>query len=293
MNYLIKKKLILGTANFSSTYGLRKTKSKNNQSILEYLKKNKINWIDTSGAYSNAEKIIGKKKNLFQIITKNHFNFKNSITETELKKRTIQLIDKSFKNLKKKKIYGFLIQNSKILLSKNGVQIYKILLEYKKKKKIKKIGISTYNFQDLRKIIKKFKIDLVQVPFNIINDELYSSGTLKLLKKKKIEVHVRSIFLQGILLLNFNQLPIKLFSLKKYWKILENFYQNKNITSLQACLKYVLSFKDIDKIVIGIEDKKQLENILNANINFPSFTKPKIKIKNKNLISPVYWSKFL
>ena len=293
MNHFIKKKLILGTANFNSLYGLRKIKSKNNYSILEYAKQKKINWIDTSGAYLNSEKTIGKKKNLFKIITKNHFNFKKSITDKELRKKIKKIINKSFTNLKKKTIYGFLIQNSKTLLSKNGDQIYKTLLEYKRNGKIKKIGISTYNFQELREIIKKFKIDLVQVPFNIINDELYSSGMLRILKKNNIEVHVRSIFLQGILLLNFDQLPNKLSGLKKYWKILENILKKKNITSLQACLKYVLSFKNIDKIVIGVEDKKQLEKILKTNINFPKFAKPKIKIKNKNLINPVYWSKHL
>ena len=77
---------------------------------------------------------------------------------------------------------------------------------------------------------------------------------------------------------------------------MENFrkyFKKKKITSLQACLKYVLSFKKIDKIVIGVEDKKQLEKILKTNINFPKFAKPKIKIKNKNLINPVYWSKHL
>ena len=73
--------------------------------------------------------------------------------------------------MKRKKIYAFLIQKSGVLLSKNGEQIYEILKEYKKEKKILKIGVSTYNFKELRKIIKKFKTYKVETPFNNVKDE--------------------------------------------------------------------------------------------------------------------------
>ena len=291
MKKSVKKKLVLGTANFGKKYGIRKLKSKKNYLILKTLLKNNVNWLDTSGAYTNSEKIIGNSRLNFNIISKNHFNFSHSLPKKKLQKKIKKIIEKSLTNLKRKKIYAFLIQKSGVLLSKNGEQIYEILKEYKKEKKILKIGVSTYNFKELRKIIKKFKIDIVQAPFNIVNDELTKSGTLNFLKRKKIEVHVRSIFLQGILLVKSKKLPKKLNFLKQHWILLEKFYKKNSLTPIETCLRFVLSFRKIDKIVFGVDEVNQLKQILKSRINRVNLPFPKIELKNKDILSPIFWSK--
>ena len=285
---MIKKKFILGTANFGIKYGFKNKKIIDAKLIIKSLLKNKINWFDTSSSYINSEKIIGKIKSHLNIITKVNFKFKQN---DNIEKVVRQSVEDSFRRLKKKKIYAFLIQKSNILLSKNGRLIYKVLNQYKKEKKIKKIGISSYNFNELKLIIKKFKIDIVQVPFNLVNDELITSNSLEELKKNNIEVHVRSIFLQGLLLIKSINLPKKFSKLKRNWKKLEKYFLKNNLTPLEACIKFVLSFKKIDKIIIGVENINQLNEILNIKFKLKSFKKPNIYFTNKKIMNPINWSK--
>ena len=133
-----------------------------------------------------------------------------------------------------------MLQNIKSLQSKNGNEIYQSIKNMKTNGLTKKIGISIYDFNLLDKILKKFKFDLVQAPLNILDRRLIQSGWLKKLKKKKIQVYVRSIFLQGVLLLKHDKLPKKLKQFKKNWKIWENWLKKNKLKPLQACLLFAL-----------------------------------------------------
>ena len=211
------------------------------------------------------------------------------MTEKDVEKYIAKKIDQSFDNLQRKKIYAFLIQDPKILLTKDGDRIFKKIQSYKKLGKIKKIGISIYDIKLLKKIIKNYKINIVQIPFNIANRNIFNSNIIKILKKKRIEIHARSIFLQGILLLKSSELPNQLYKIKKKWKIYEEYLMKNKVTAMQICLRYILNFKGIKKIVIGIDSKKQLEQILNTNTNIIKMKKINFGIKDKKLIDPRYW----
>ena len=88
------------------------------------------------------------------------------------------------------------------------------ILKYLKKGKLaKKIGVSGYNPNEIKKILKIWKPDVIQLPFNIFDQRLISSKVIDLLYKKKIEIHVRSIFLQGMLVRT--KIPKKLKKFKK------------------------------------------------------------------------------
>ena len=85
----------------------------------------------------------------------------------------------------KKKIYGILIQNAEILLSDKAEIVYDTLLNLKKEQAFEKIGISIYNFKTLELVIKKFAIDFVQLPYNILDQRLSNKKIIKILKKIK------------------------------------------------------------------------------------------------------------
>ena len=67
-----KKKLIIGTANFVNKYGVDSVKINENEiiKILKFLKKNKINKIDTAESYLNKKKFFKKNYKNFQFTTK-------------------------------------------------------------------------------------------------------------------------------------------------------------------------------------------------------------------------------
>ena len=108
-------------------------------------------------------------------------------------------------------------------------------------------------------------IDLVQAPLNLIDRSLEKSGWLIKLHKEGVEVHVRSIFLQGLLLLKPNKIPLKF----KKWKTLFNLWHEKlvkkQISPLSACLSYPLSLAEVDKIIVGVNTTQQLEEIINSS----------------------------
>ena len=195
----------------------------------------------------------------------------------------------SLKNLKIEKFECLLLHDAKSLLSEYGNEIYKSMNNIKKNGLTKKIGISIYDFNILSKILKKFKIDLIQAPFNIFDQRLVKTGWLEKIKKRKIEIHVRSIFLQGILLLQYNQLPKKLKKFNKDWTKWENWLKKNKLKPLQACLSFVLKQNKLDGIVIGYNNNYQLKQILKLKKSKRNFTTSQLSIKNNQLVDPREW----
>ena len=196
-----KKKLIIGTANFGSNYGVNYRKQNLNykkiSEIIKIIKINKINYIDTARSYKNTEQLLGKfdLKN-FKVITK----IKNIDPKSESMESIKNQVFKSLQCMKINKIYGLLIHNPEEMKKKSGFKIYKSLKILKKRGLVKKIGYSINSPSDLDNLYKKFKPDLIQVPLNVFDQRILETGWLKKLQKDKVEIHVRSIFLQGLLL---------------------------------------------------------------------------------------------
>ena len=216
-----------------------------------------------------------------------------NIKKKNIKKWVKLKVSNSLKNLKIKKFECLLLHNVDSLLSKNGNEIYKNIKNMKRIGLTNKIGISIYDFNILDKILKKFKFDLIQAPFNILDQRLVTTGWLKKLKKRKIKVYVRSIFLQGILLLKHNQLPEKLKKLNKNLIIWENWLKKNKFKPLQVCISFVLNQRQLDGIVVGYNNKNQLNQILKQKKMKSSFSIPNLNIRNRKLIDPRKWLNLL
>lgn len=279
----INKKLIIGTANFLHPYGIFGSKVSQNKikDILNFSKKKKIKYLEIAKDYNNSKYLIESSK-YFKIYNK------IDLTLTFLTNSEKDLI-KYLKIEKNNNIaFGITLRKPNILLKKGGKRFFKILNKLRLEGKIKKIGISIYNTKSLKKIIENFKIDYIQIPLNIVNEEVFISSK-RIIKKRKIEIHVRSIFLQGLLLKNKNNLPKSIIKLKDDWSFIDESLNNIKVSRFLACINYVLNLK-IDKVVIGVNDRKQLDEILKSK----RITKkiPFFSIKKKNLIDPRNWIKF-
>ena len=282
----INSKLILGTANFLHPYGIFGNRIPKNKirDTLNYSKKKKIKYLEISKDYKNAHYFSKEFSEHFKIYNKIDLTpaFLKSISENDLIRYL--KIDENNNNIS----YAVTLRKPNILFKKGGKRFFKLLNKFRLEGKIKKIGVSIYNTKNLKKIIKNFKIDYIQLPLNIVNKEVFISSK-RIIKKRKIEIHARSIFLQGLLLKNKNNLPKKIIKLKDDWSFIDESLNKIKVSRFSACINYVLNFK-IDKILIGINDLKQLDEIL----KFKRISKkvPFFSIKKKNLIDPVYWLKF-
>ncbi len=254
-------KIILGTVQFGLNYGINnkcgKISEKQADKIFDYAYENDINTLDTANAYGNSETVIGtyfkNSKNRFKIITK--------LIEKDNPEKQLQ---NTFLKLGVKKIYGFLIHN--FSLYKKNPDSYEMLLAYKKKK-ILKTGFSLYYPEELNFLIKKnIEFNLIQIPYSIFDRRF--EPYFPLLKEKKVEIHIRSLFLQGLIFINPESAP-KLFNkLIPKLKRLRQIAQDNKTSVLSLALNFVTSNKYIDKAVVGIDSLNHLKQIIIA-VNEP------------------------
>ena len=296
MNSKIKK-ISIGTAQFGLNYGsLRKRKKITNfdfKKIISYCKKKRISKLDTAINYGDSQKKIGKilkrSKNKFTITSK--IPTLKNVKIKNINKIILNFIKSSRKDLQNE-IDTILIHDENDLLLKKGKVIFETLSKLKKRKIVKNIGFSIYSFENILKIIKKYQFDTIQVPFNLFDQRILNPKILKTLKRKRIKIQIRSIFLQGLLVeYNKKNLIKKSFRLK--FKNLDEFLSKNKINALEACIMFVKNYNFYSNIIIGVDNFDQLKEILmyfnknkNCNINFNN-----LKSNDLQLINPLYWKK--
>ena len=286
-------KLGLGTVQFGTDYGLNsldgQVRPQEVKKILNYARSKQIVLLDTAPAYGNSEEILGGINNSeFQVVTKTRHFDTLKITNDE-----VSLLNQDFNNSLKKlnqiKIYGLLIHNADDLLKPGGEKILDLLQKFKQTNKLMKVGVSVYDHIKLHSILDNFDIDMVQLPFNIIDRRMLDSGMLASLYKKGIEVHARSVFLQGLLLMSAKLMPSKFNRWNNLWKLWHEWLHDNRISPVEASVRYAISFSEISKVLVGVDSVNQLKEIYKAS----SGTLPKIpdelQTADADLLNPSNW----
>jgi aryl-alcohol dehydrogenase-like predicted oxidoreductase len=261
-------KLAIGTAQFGMDYGIGSSPGKVNISevkkILEHAKLTNIDMLDTASAYGKSEKILGELNvDEFKVVTKTrHFNIPK-ITDDALNLLNRDF-EKSLKDLKLDSMYGLLIHHADDLMKPGASKIIEFIHNLKKTNKIRKIGVSIYENKHLSFVLENFDIDLVQLPLNIFDRRLIDNGMLKLLSQKGLEVHARSIFLQGLILMADSSRPRKFDRWDSLWKSWSEWLNDYKISPLEASIRYAMSFSEISKVLVGIDSLNQLIEIVDA-----------------------------
>jgi aryl-alcohol dehydrogenase-like predicted oxidoreductase len=285
------KRLIIGGAQLSQNYGaFNKDYSISNKElkkIVNYSRRKKIFFIDIANSYKNCIKKLSKNnlKN-FKIIFKIRIRKKRNYL-IELKK----IINNTLKQLGINNFYSVMLHDELDFKYLKNKKILNYFFELKKKKIIKKIGISIYNFKKIKFFLKNSPIDLIQVPFNIFDSRILKKSLLTIIKKSGVEVHARSIFLQGLLL----QEPNNNHSIIKNNQKLFNDWNNYNLGEKKIkiinCIKFVTQFDQIDKFIIGVDNFLHLKTIVNVlkNINYDIKLEYNLKLNHKKIVDPRFW----
>jgi aryl-alcohol dehydrogenase-like predicted oxidoreductase len=288
-------KLGLGTVQFGLDYGISnqngKVNEKNIKEIFQFCEDNNITMFDTAPEYGDSEKVIKNfisKENSI-IVTKTKPIRKKTIEDKDIDK-VVETLDDSFKNLNVEYIDTLLFHDAMDLMSSNSDKLYSKILEYKKQNKIGKIGSSVYNKEQIDFILENYNIDVLQIPLNILDQRLIQNGYLKSIKNRGIEIHVRSIHLQGLLLMDVDSLNSYFEPIKKVLIEYQKDIVSKKLSPLDSVWNFIKEIIEIDYVIFGVENIEQLKQ------NLESFNKQKVlidyskyHIDDTNMIEPFRW----
>ena len=283
-------KFILGTANFSGDYGIAQKKNlelEQAEEILSFAQVNSLNHFDTANSYGDAQKFLGNFLN-----HSNHSKIDSKIgkKECETVESILESVQKSLAELKIEKLSTLYLHDANSLLGRNKLVTKYGLTKILDMGLAEHIGVSVYTLNDLLEC-KQVLPDLsrFQVPENICDRRLFYSTEMLELSRDNNEINVRSIFLQGLLLMPIDAIPKSLSESSKSINDLDLYSKKEAVTRIDLCIAYAKSISWASKIVVGVESISQLKAILDSRYTLNNEWENNISVVSEAIADPRKW----
>lgn len=288
------KKIILGTVQFGLPYGIANNTSKvigdeELKELLNYARRVGITRLDTAKDYGNSIERIGdyhQNNKYFKVISK----FKGAT----LKSGLISAVKEDLSTLRLNSFDTFLFHSFEDLKNESFVEQ---LLCLKKDGLINKIGVSVYDNSEFGEAGASDVIEVIQLPFNLLDNENERGKLIDAARNKGKEIHIRSVFLQGLFFMSVDAIPPKLSPLTTYLKQLKETAREFDATMGEMALMYALLNSKIDGVLIGVDNVRQLKDnidLIEDSKLSKSFIKRvnsiKVAPEHKHLLNPVNWN---
>lgn len=282
-------RLILGTVQFGLDYGIKNARGKIPETevakILDLAEAGLVDTLDTASAYGNSESVLGRVlggKPRFRIISKLRTGFEGTVR---------QELEASLERLRSPRLHAYLLHNFEIYRSRTTT--ISELAYCKREGLIEKVGVSLYHPAEVHTLLKAAEpIDIVQVPYSMLDRRFES--VFPLLRKRGIEIHVRSIFLQGALLMDPETLPQGLSPLRERLTALCRLSETSGMSVSAICLAFAANNPLIDAVVIGIDGLDDLAanlesfRVRGSAVRHLSYFED-IRTDDENIILPYRW----
>lgn len=290
----MKNKIILGTVQFGLDYGINNPNGKPNQilvnELLDTALEKEVVILDTAEAYGDSQEVIGRyhqqSKRKFKIITK------FSSSRTDLPSDINARVKINIKTLAVDSLYCYMFHNYADF--KAYYPVFKSnIAELKEEGLIKKIGVSIYTNEELEDLLNFEAIEVVQLPFNLLDNAKHRASILKRAKAKGIEIHTRSAFLQGLFFKEEEAIPESIQPLNSALNKIKRMAESHNLEISCLALNYVCQKEYIDNVLIGVDTVKQLkenlELIENQLAKDVMLEVDQIDVEEKSLLNPSNW----
>jgi aryl-alcohol dehydrogenase-like predicted oxidoreductase len=278
------QKLGLGTVQFGQAYGVSNTRGQVDpdvaSAILARAAQAGVSWLDTAANYGEAETVLSALDTKpFRIVTK-------TITVSHGVDAVIARVRHSVALLGH--IDRVLVHASADLTGPDGDALWAALRGLKDEGVVGGIGISVYVADDPAALAARFRPDAIQLAFSLLDQRLLRDGTLARLKDLGVEIHARSLFLQGLLFLD--ELPPKLRAAAPALAAIKMQIQDAGTTPLAAALGFVLARPEIDAAIVGVTALDELDEILNAAAQpLPALDWENLALADETVLTPSLW----
>ena len=260
-------KIGLGTAQLGLDYGIANRRGRLSraevQSILNCAIEHEIRVLDTSPSYGECESRIGELKPTdarFSIVTKTP----PLAREVDAALHVESHLRKSLRRLDAPAVHGLLVHRPEDLLGSRGAEIHEALCAQRAVRMVTKIGVSVYTGSQIDAVLERYPIDLIQVPLSVVDQRLLDSGHLRALKEANVEVHARSVFLQGLLFLDPADLPAHFEPFREPLQKLAHAAEREGLTLLEAAIGFVRGLADVDILICGVDSAAHVGQLARA-----------------------------
>ncbi len=301
------ERLALGTVQFGVDYGVTnaggKTPASEVARVLELACEYGIDTLDTAPAYGSSEQVLGDflrglqgsgsqvptedQGKIFRIVTKTPV-FEPGEVSLGAQVRASAL--RSCERLGVDTLDALLTHRAADVIDPDKREIWSEMERLKAEGRVCKIGVSCYSPEELRSVLDVAWPDVVQVPFSIIDRRF--APLLEVLAGHGIEVHTRSCFLQGILLVAPATLPVYFAPYVPFLQEIQNRIRQAGLTPLEACLNFALAqgaTHKIDRVVVGVNDAAQVREIKNSLRELDPSLFNGLESADTSLVEPFRW----
>ena len=264
-------KIGLGTAQFGLDYGISNRSGQVDEreirEIIAVAEHVGVRVVDTAAAYGDAQDRLGRAlapNHAFRIVTKLP-RLPDGLRIAATDEWVRGTFAASLGRLRAAAVYGLLVHRVADLLGPGGPQLWSTLASLQGDGAVEKIGASVYTARDLDSLLERYPLQLVQVPLNVFDQRLLESGHLERLKAAGVEVHARSVFLQGLLLMDPDTLADPYFDpARAPLAAFRSAAAAVGCTPLQAAVSFAMSVGEVDAAVVGVTDAAQFAEIIAA-----------------------------
>lgn len=289
-------KLGLGTVQFGLDYGVSNSAGMTPEAevarILGLAAGKGVRILDTATGYGNSEEVLGRTlptQHRFAIVTKTPAQRADETGDAYIA-RVEESFRRSLSKLGQEELYGVLVHRAEDLLSVQGERLMAVLLELKQQGLVEKVGVSVYNAAQIDAVMARHSVELVQLPVSVLDQRLIASGHLVALKRAGVEIHSRSAFLQGLLLMPPENLPAYFSPIRDHLSCYRDYLESFGLTPLQAALGFVLGLPELDHVILGVNTAAQLQEVLAARaVQVDAHAMTQFALTDLAMLDPSRW----
>jgi aryl-alcohol dehydrogenase-like predicted oxidoreductase len=287
------KKLGLGTVQWGLTYGIANPNGiASPETVTELLSAARsvgIEVLDTASLYGKAEAVLGENPlDGFKVVTKTP-SFIGARIETSEVNVLNETFYRSLDRLNLTSIYGILVHHTDNLFLPGGEKLLAAIKKLKEGGLVRKIGVSVYESKQVDSVMKLFVPDLIQLPLNVFDQRMLESGHMELLKHRGVEIHVRSVFLQGLLLMSIGDIPEYFKPIRPLLTRWHDAARDQGFTTIQAAIAFVKNTPYVDSVLVGLDSVAQFHSCIESFSINRQFDASGLACNDPAFVNPSLW----